>query len=142
MRVLSPAEQVTALLLQHRDLIDEINDPGFLANLNMPGADLLEGLVKLLRQAPDYSEAQIIRHMENQLGAASGASIARISTFSSLINQNKPGQQLKDLLDLLVRHSLERELDELIHRQSHGGLEPKQTARLLELLQRRSSKSE
>ncbi len=136
---LSPSRATTALtLLVHKPdmALSTDLDPKFLENLNLPGAVLLQQVIKRVRQYQTTSPAALLEHFR---GTEENLILEELLAIDLFIEQEKIEANFKQSLKLLEQQKLKQEIDDLLQHDRQSSLNEEERAHLLHLMSLRKS---
>ncbi len=134
-RRLSPIRTAIQLLLQRPSLARTVPNPGALADLDQPGAELLAELVDWLRDRPDATPGQVVEHWRDSEHVDA---LGKLATAEQLVPDAGVEAEFAEVLARLggrnTRQRIEQQIDELKARATAGQLDEAGKTELKRLL--------
>ncbi len=122
-----------ALLLQEPRLAALAGDPQRLAELDLPGASLLQTLLETLQNAPDTTLAQLL---ERWRGRPEAEQLARIQHRISPVAVEALEDEFRGAMERIDARIVERHVERLLYKSRREGLSEAEKRRLQDLLRR------
>jgi len=113
----SPMRLAIALLIQNPQLAEMF--PAELSNIILPGSDLLNALVALLKQSPGLNIGILLEHWRDQ---PEYIQLKQLAAWDTAIPEEGIEQEFQGVLKNLQKLDREAKIDQLIQRANLGGL--------------------
>ncbi len=130
-KILSPMQLAIALILQYPQLVLESEPPGELAQVNLPGIDILLKLLELLRINPNLITAQLLEYWRD---SKSYKYLVQLSFIELLVPTSGIQAELSAIFKKLVILTREQKIQELIAKAKSQLLTAEEKGFLLELI--------
>jgi DNA primase len=123
--------QAIQLLLYRPRLVGLIEDPAALADIQRPGAALLNDLVDFLRENPHLNCGAIIEHWRDR---HEGRHLAKLASLPVMVPDEGVETEFRGILARLAADRHEQTLDGLLAKSRLGGLTEEEKALLQQVL--------
>lgn len=120
-----------ALLVQHPALIEEIEDPELLRELDLPGMDLFQKVVQLLKNQPRLHTAALIEHFRE---SEHQPALARLATWAHPSLTQDVHAEFRGVLSQMRLAAIKAGTERLLQKQQVYGLDSAEKTELARLL--------
>jgi DNA primase len=120
-----------ALLVQHPVLIHEIEDPDLLRELDLPGMDLFQSVVQLLKDHPRLNTAALIEHFRE---SEHQTALVRLATWTHPSLAQDVHAEFRGVLNQMRLAAIKAGTERLLQKQQLYGLDAGEKTELARLL--------
>ncbi|GAA6172493.1 DNA primase [Colwellia sp. KU-HH00111] len=128
---ITPVRLAIALLLEHPHIVNELNDIGVLAPLNVPGVDLLIQLLTLCQQKPGIKTAQLLEYFRD---TAQGKQLAKLMCWEHHITADAAADVFLDSIEKLLNDFVAQRTEFLLQKARIKQISPQERQELQAIL--------
>ncbi len=125
-----------AMLVQHPSLAATASPGWKLEDESLPGADLLQAVLGLLRSAPGMTTARVVEHFGD---SPHRPALEKLAVMQHPVLEHDVAAEFPGVLVKLAQEAAKHRTEGLLRKQQAGGISPEETAELNRLLTRRKS---